>query len=736
MKIRRLIQDRTYFLRLLVSYLCVLLIPTVAISSIAFDSVFRRSEERLMDEVYRNFQASVSGLDQHLQGIDLLRIQLSSDPLFSAHNLGISAYRVMKAQRQLSYYVSTNHYLEDTLFYLRGSDLLFSYQSTFSPDQYAVRRPGYAIWAGETFLDTIQTMRGFALYAPTGQNHPDGTEHVIMLLQIPTVSARPYATLIIPLTQSLLRTAVNLPNVEGSVLLVMDEQDTLVWNALAADAQAIQRTMDALQNEPAIVSLDGVRCIVMRATSSFHGLRFLAAVPVEGLMGDVRAEQAKMLTLLILTFAVGLGLIYLLSRVNYHPLRQISDMLQGARQRPEPVDGNELEVTRSILSDLISQQTVSRAAYERGMVSNLLRGRFGSKEAFDEQGAIFDFSLPFASLRVVALSLEGQGTAVEDWEAHVRAARLPGHTVFYTIEVFPQTLVVLINGNLQADTARLLVEDIIQHIEGTTGYLVTAGISEPVAKLSAVPTAYLQAVTALDLRIILGSRHIFFFSDAIEEAPEEDGRLDAHLQRLRKQMMLGDRERIMAEIDTISAYITTSSPSLFAVRQQFFTVLTAIMAYAQKMPLCAPLNVQKYDLFGVSAIISTQELLRMIHALGREVCEKLPAEGGTDESALLSDMLKYLDVHALSPDFSLKTMAGVFMMSDSSLSRYFKKQTGHNISDYITERRIAEAKRLLSETDLPIREIVERIGYFDVSSFSKKFKRETGVSPSDYRRRE
>ena len=96
--------------------------------------------------------------------------------------------------------------------------------------------------------------------------------------------------------------------------------------------------------------------------------------------------------------------------------------------------------------------------------------------------------------------------------------------------------------------------------------------------------------------------------------------------------------------------------------------------------------------------------------------------------------MNYFEQKVLDPDFSLKRMAEYFSMSDSNISRFFKQEAGKNFSDIIVQYRINEAKMLLSNSDLHIREIVTRVGYFDVSSFCRKFKRVVGMTPGEYRK--
>ena len=69
----------------------------------------------------------------------------------------------------------------------------------------------------------------------------------------------------------------------------------------------------------------------------------------------------------------------------------------------------------------------------------------------------------------------------------------------------------------------------------------------------------------------------------------------------------------------------------------------------------------------------------------------------------------------------------------SNLSHQFKALTGRNISDYIAEKKMQFAKKLLRTTDIPISDVALRLGYNQTSSFIRKFKQCENRTPNEYR---
>jgi len=84
-------------------------------------------------------------------------------------------------------------------------------------------------------------------------------------------------------------------------------------------------------------------------------------------------------------------------------------------------------------------------------------------------------------------------------------------------------------------------------------------------------------------------------------------------------------------------------------------------------------------------------------------------------------------------DFTLAMLAKQQSLSISSLSHRFRAATGASPMEYLQSCRMANAKQMLAETDCSIGEIVERCGFSDHSNFSRAFKKQTALSPSDFR---
>ena len=85
-------------------------------------------------------------------------------------------------------------------------------------------------------------------------------------------------------------------------------------------------------------------------------------------------------------------------------------------------------------------------------------------------------------------------------------------------------------------------------------------------------------------------------------------------------------------------------------------------------------------------------------------------------------------------DLNMAMVSNHICMNYSLFSAAFKEHTGVNFVNYLKEIRIAEAKRLLIQTEDKITEIAKQVGFENDKHFMKSFKTACGVSPSEFRK--
>jgi two-component system, response regulator YesN len=105
------------------------------------------------------------------------------------------------------------------------------------------------------------------------------------------------------------------------------------------------------------------------------------------------------------------------------------------------------------------------------------------------------------------------------------------------------------------------------------------------------------------------------------------------------------------------------------------------------------------------------------------------------EKGSVVDMVKqYIQSHLGEQRLTREEVANYVYLNPDYLTRIFKKQTGLSISDYLQQQRIDYAKNLLVETSLPVSEVALAAGYSNFSYFSTIFKKSTELNPMEFRK--
>lgn len=106
-----------------------------------------------------------------------------------------------------------------------------------------------------------------------------------------------------------------------------------------------------------------------------------------------------------------------------------------------------------------------------------------------------------------------------------------------------------------------------------------------------------------------------------------------------------------------------------------------------------------------------------------------------NKSESVADQLKeYIDTH-YQEDIRRETLAELVYLNVDYMSRIFKKEAGISISAYLMQKRVEAAKKMLTQSSLPINTVSIYVGYSNFSYFTKMFRENTGFSPLEYRRK-
>lgn len=205
---------------------------------------------------------------------------------------------------------------------------------------------------------------------------------------------------------------------------------------------------------------------------------------------------------------------------------------------------------------------------------------------------------------------------------------------------------------------------------------------------------------------------------------------------------------VLAEAGLLSGYATTTHWIFVPLFQQEFPDVTlhAERILVQSGPgqsiVCAggASSWQDLTLYLIARRAGTAEAIRISklflyqwHRDGQLPYASMTSNVGHGD-AVVEKCQQYAATHYERGDI-LPELVKLSGLPKRSFDRRFRKATGYSPLEYVQWLRVEEAKQMLESDDRPIDEIAEEVGYSDLASFRKLFRRLAGITPGEYRRR-
>ena len=106
----------------------------------------------------------------------------------------------------------------------------------------------------------------------------------------------------------------------------------------------------------------------------------------------------------------------------------------------------------------------------------------------------------------------------------------------------------------------------------------------------------------------------------------------------------------------------------------------------------------------------------------------------SSERSIINSTIEHIQSNLDKP-LSVAALAGLVGMSERNFARVFKSEVGQTPGEFVELARLDLARRLLEETELPLKRLAGKVGYDSLDSFRRAFVRRFSATPSDYRQR-
>lgn len=279
------------------------------------------------------------------------------------------------------------------------------------------------------------------------------------------------------------------------------------------------------------------------------------------------------------------------------------------------------------------------------------------------------------------------------------------------------------NGEIRDDFARKIIHDVQNQLEQCHIY---AGVGTLVSNVQQFFDSYKEAIYALELVHSHPSAAYMTYNNRVKQKRKELIPFEVEKELL-DAVKKGEVQKGLQMFETYFQTIQQASDfqlsMIHKAIENFFIILIRSMkelGFEEEIET----SLGKFDNSMQIKEAAKAHLLLVIKHLGEWRSNGI--------RALLLQAKDYMDKNFYKA-ISLEEVADHIGISSYYLSKLFKERFQVTFIDYLTKTRLEKAKEHLLDPNVPLKEIALNIGYKDPNYFSRVFKKETGMSPSEYR---
>lgn len=712
------------FFKYLISYLLILLIPVLSIN-VQFSHRFIKAYKK---EIQAQADADLVYLgqmiDAEMQTIATTADQMRMSMNFDRYHFVQNPLQSYDYINQMAVYSTTNPLLNEIGIYLRGEEYMFINQSTCPVDLFLNNMYQFEKTSPEE-------MRNLLIH---------GDRRIVLPEQIISIPGKKdsFLTILEPLY-------TDYETVRGMCLFFIRASDL---------EHFVNSRLDKYEAYFSIEDMDGALLfsantmpeesyVFSQYCSPQTGYIYTAYIP-ESLrfVEKISSINRELFLTTLLVFLVSGVVISILMRMNYSPIRKLKEKasLLGNFHSKSSQE-NSLETISTTL-DYLSNQNLyltdklknSAAAIKSGRIYHLLTGHYRSREDFNMDTE--DLNMGYINNHFFVAMVQVHGY-VEDYDSLALCIqKFLSQTMecFYTFTPEPDKIIFI-----QGIEENFLIEDQVEsvlrklrtEIRQKFSLDITIGVGNSYSGTLSIPRSYLEAKSALDYRFVKGNGTVILYQTLQQQEHNTVSYPKHALEQLRNALDRRDRHKIHEWVCILADNMENKNLPLFAAKGICFDIIRIFMETATPLQTLLPNGIDTSDLMNMETV---DDVIGLIQRLDWNVAE-IPKDTEKENSDILLDNLKqYIRDNCLRCEFSIQETAEHFHMLLPNLSQFFKEKTGGNILDYSTQIRMQKAKELLANSELTLKDISQQVGYYNVSSFIRRFKQIEGMTPGDYRK--
>ena len=717
--------------------LCFILIPVTLFMSLYIYTTDKQVSKDLRASNEYALHQSMRTVDSNVDSLNEFAYRLGTGNQISPYFLRRGNYSTIEALGQLEMYTSQFGFLENLYLSVEGDSTLYSGRGTTSFETlfgqpHSTTSQVYSLegsWTQEDLWELFQTGEISTSLAEDCQLLNARGERCFLLIS-PWKSASfvRIGSVIGIVNQSFFQELLNENTseiVHGTFILDSNR------NIIAQEANELLLSEEEVRALAALYP-EGIQATddynLLFAQSEINGWLYMTVIPHSAMRTTaLTANRFLLISIVMITgILVAIGVWFAFQ--TYQPIRDLYERVSG---EDADAKNGEFEAINQYITKIVDNNAQIRDQLEKSqkfetelLLQKIISGNISPEKLEKENQRI---RLPHRNNAIAVLK------TFERIEPLRREAVLfqPLSKIecAYATEMLYKDYVAILVNVRDATHYQQMLQDIYKSVKGACGCEILIGAGRICANMTELRHSLTEAIIAMEYDKAPQNGHIIHYSEVFSVRPTDYLSCIQSLQlKLIESMRQRDISIAEATLDQLRGMAEEEQDQLrnrYLVSSLIFCLMSAAQEVhmSQRQEKMEELECcENIDSFFYKANMQCEEI---IACNSRQIREK--------QLSLYDRILRYIEENYTSSKLSLSNIAETFEITPSYLSRFFRETHGTTFIDYLTEKRMSEAKRMLESTDMKVQSILEAVGYLDIASFSRKFKQIYGVSPGKYR---
>ncbi|WP_190284968.1 helix-turn-helix domain-containing protein [Bacillus sp. S3] len=749
------------FRKFLFSYLMILIIPLLA-SLVIYQVSVHKMKDYASENSKNLLNQTKDIINQKNDEIENFVYQMSLNPeinqlMYRTSNADINiAYDIYKVQNSINPYWNTNKLFNNFYIYFNQIDTIVSPESSYVRTKDFYDNHTYEGLSYEDWKKNINQTYLSRYYLPSADvKMGKKTESIITYVQsLPFNSKNPKANIVVMIDEKEITSLLNRVSsqYDGSTFILDDK-----GNLIAGDN--IDKNMISLDKSTGKFSIKDQeqKYMYIETKSNNNKWTYVALISKEKLSEDVSFIQTISSVLAFLTILIGLFTAFLFSYKNSIPLNRLLGVMKiteiGKAANPYDFIHSNVEdiiVNNDRLKDKIQNQL---PILQDSVIRKLVAGEFtSSKEA---QLLIEQANLPLKGsfgfvfiVQIIHMLNELDKEMLDEMNVaqlfiqNELTDHFKGEALHSNINKDQVLFLLSYDKKLSLQETKKLEESLhlfIKQVEKKFSLNVNIGLGSQFEQLTDIHQSFEEAKLSLPfIQSIQGKGSLYKHEHSyLEDTIDYYYPIEVEL-RLINAVKNGEVNEVNELIDKILLENVERRVLTNKKGAQLLAALNGTMV--RILSKNTQLNSAKADeirerleelLLKKSSFHKTIEQIKEILI---EIAQSIYENKTAGRQQVIHRMKEWIKHHFNDPDLTLYQISEAVGLPEKMVPSVFKEHVGVNISDYIEDVRINFAKSKLVQSDQAIEDIAVHSGYNSAHSFRRAFKRNTGSSPSEYRK--